>query len=101
MKGIEARRVKHPAPSRATDALIGDEEQNGKEKRTKRKKEGADPQPRYSEPFSRLLRPQGSYGEPILVTLPQAHTGKKFTKQNELFLWLLGMYYYYVRSLYR
>ena len=30
-KGIEALRVKHPTPSRATDALIGDEEQNRKD----------------------------------------------------------------------
>ena len=28
-KLIEARRVKHPTPSRATDAFIGDEERNG------------------------------------------------------------------------
>ena len=28
-KGIEAQRVKHPAPFRATDELIRDEEQNG------------------------------------------------------------------------
>ena len=34
-KGIEAHRVKNPTPSQATDALIGDEEQNGKQKRTK------------------------------------------------------------------
>ena len=35
-KGIEAQRVKHPTPSQATDALTGEEEQNGKQKRTKR-----------------------------------------------------------------
>ena len=34
-KGIEAQRAKNPTPSRATDELIGDEEQNGKKKRTK------------------------------------------------------------------
>ena len=39
-KGIEALRVKHPTPSRATDALIGDEKQNRKRKRTKRKGKG-------------------------------------------------------------
>ena len=37
-KGIEAQRVEPPTPSRAIDALIGDEEQNGKQKRTKREK---------------------------------------------------------------
>ena len=29
-KGIEARRVTPPTPSRVTDAFIGDEEQNGR-----------------------------------------------------------------------
>ena len=29
-KGIEAHRVKHPTPSQATDALTGDEDENGK-----------------------------------------------------------------------
>ena len=33
-KGVEAQRVKHPTPSQATDALIGEKEQNGKQKRT-------------------------------------------------------------------
>ena len=42
-KGVEAQRVKHPTPSQATDALIGDEEQNGKQKSTKRKKQGSVP----------------------------------------------------------
>ena len=41
-KGIEAHRVKHPTPSQATDVLTDvlawEEEQNGKQKRTKRKK---------------------------------------------------------------
>ena len=32
-KEIEAQRVKHPTPSRTTDALIGEEEQNGKQRR--------------------------------------------------------------------
>ena len=30
IKWIKVQRVKHPTPSRLTDALIGDEEQNGK-----------------------------------------------------------------------
>ena len=55
-KGIEAQRVKHPTLSHATDALTGDEEQNGKQKRTKRKKQGAGPQLSYPGPFSCLLR---------------------------------------------
>ena len=32
-KGIEEQRAKPPTPTRATNALIGDEEQNGKEKK--------------------------------------------------------------------
>ena len=55
-KGIEARRVKRPTPSRVIDALIGDEEQNRKQKRTKGKKQGAGPQPSYPGPLRRFLR---------------------------------------------
>ena len=36
-KGIDSQRMKHPTPPRAIDALIGDEEQNGKLKRTEKK----------------------------------------------------------------
>ena len=56
-KGIEAQRAKHPTPSWATDELIGDEKQNGKQKITKRKKQGAGNQPSYLGPFNPLLRP--------------------------------------------
>ena len=42
-KGIEAQRVKRPIPFQAIDALIGDEEQNRKLKRTKRKKWSGSP----------------------------------------------------------
>ena len=59
-KGIEAHRVKHPIPSQVIDALTGDEEQNGKQKKTKRKKQGASPQPSYPGPFNRLLRRSGN-----------------------------------------
>ena len=45
MKEIEAQRVKHQAPSRATNAHIAEEEQNGKRKRTKRKKERGNESP--------------------------------------------------------
>ena len=54
-KGIEAHRVKHPTPSQATDALTRKEEQSGTQKGTKRKKQGACPQPSYPGRFSRLL----------------------------------------------
>ena len=43
-KRIEAQRAKHPTPSRTIDALIGDEEQNGKQEK---KKKGASSQPSY------------------------------------------------------
>ena len=58
-KRIEVLRVGHPTPSRAIDALIGYEEQSGKQKRIKRRKQGAGPQPSYLGPFSRLLRLAG------------------------------------------
>ena len=46
-KGIEVQRGNDPNPSLETGALIGDEEQNEKQKRTKREKTGASPQPSY------------------------------------------------------
>ena len=38
-KGIEVQRVKPLTPTRATDALIGDEEQTGKKKEEEEEKE--------------------------------------------------------------
>ena len=58
-KGIEALKVKHPTSSQAVDAIIGDEEQNGKEKKTKRKKQGMGSHPSCRGPYSRLLRRAG------------------------------------------
>ena len=58
-KGIEAERPKLPTPSWEIDALIGQEEQNGKGKR-KKKKQGAVPQLSYPEPISHLLRCAGT-----------------------------------------
>ena len=57
-KWIEAQRVKHPTSSRATDALIGDEEQNGKQQKEK-EKQGVGPQTSNPGPFSHLLRHTG------------------------------------------
>ena len=48
-----------PAPSTPTDALIEDEEQNGKQKKEPKEKLGTDPQPSYPGPFSSLLRRAG------------------------------------------
>ena len=58
-KLIEAQRVKHPTTSRATDALIGDEEQKGIRKIIERKKQGVGPQLSYPRPSSCLLRHTG------------------------------------------
>ena len=51
MKGVEAQRVKPSTPSQATNALTGDEEQNGKQKRAKTKKQGAGSQPSHPGPY--------------------------------------------------
>ena len=54
------QKAKPPTPTQAIDALIGDEEQNGKQKKVKkRKKQGTGPQPSYPGPFGRLLRRAG------------------------------------------
>ena len=63
-KGIEAQMVYHPTQSRAIDAIIRDEEQNGRQKREKRKKQ------RIPNPVVRdHLVPQGPYSEPLLITI--------------------------------
>ena len=60
-KGIEAQRVKLPTTSRAVDALIGVEEQNGKWKGTRRKKRGVGPNLDRSVTS---YEPQGSHVDP-------------------------------------
>ena len=60
MRGIEAHRVKPPTPSRAIDALIGEEELNGKRKKSKKRKGlVAGPQPSYPGSLGRLLQRAG------------------------------------------
>ena len=58
-KGIETLRMKYPTPFRAIETFIGDEEQNGKQKKEQKEKHGAGLQPRYPRQFSRLLRHAG------------------------------------------
>ena len=59
-KGIEAQRVKHPTPSWATDALIGEWRAERKTKVQKeRNRVRAGSQPSYPGTFSRLLRREG------------------------------------------
>ena len=65
-KGVEAQRVRSPTSIRAIDALIGDEEQNGKESKEK-KKETATLDLSFAS-----YDPQGSHVEPILLTAPPA-----------------------------
>ena len=68
-KGIEAPRVKYPTPSRATDALIGDEEQNGKQKKLKKKRNrGRVPIPATLDHSVASYDAQKSYDEPIRFT---------------------------------
>ena len=52
-KRIEAQWVKHPLLPQATNALIGDEEQNVKKEQKEGNRES--PQPSYPIPFSHLL----------------------------------------------
>ena len=54
--GIESET---PIPIPAIDALIREEEQNGKQKRTKRKKQGVVLQPNYPGLVSHFLRRAG------------------------------------------
>ena len=73
-KGIKALRSKYPILSKATDALIGEEEQDRKEKKTKRKKEtGMDTQPSCPGPFSHLLQ---STANLFLLTPAPEPTGR-------------------------
>ena len=50
-KGIEAQRVKPSTPSQSIDALIGDEEQNGKQKKKKKKETERVPNPATPDPL--------------------------------------------------
>ena len=60
MKEKERNRGTEGETSTPTDdALIGDEDQNGKQKKTKIQKQGTGPQPSYRGPFNRLLRRAG------------------------------------------
>ena len=63
--------MKHPTQSQATDALTGVEEQNGKQKRTKRNRDRV-PDPATLDPSVAFYDAQGSYSEHILFT-PPAH----------------------------
>ena len=72
-KGIEVQRVKHPTSFRAIDAFIGYEEQNGKQKRTKRNSERVT-NPAILDHSVASYDAQGSNGELIHLT-PQAHRG--------------------------
>ena len=56
-KNGSGQRGKPSTPTQAIDALIGEEEQNGKQKEEQKKKQGAGPQPSCLGLFAHLLRP--------------------------------------------
>ena len=78
-KGVEVQKGKPPAPTRAINALIGEEEQNEKQKKEQkeRNRERA-PNPAALDYSVASYDPQGSYGEPILLTT-QAHRRDKLS----------------------
>ena len=63
-KGSRYRGGKPITSTRAIDELIGEEENRGR-KRRKKQTEGL--QPSYPRSFGVLLRPEGSYGKPVLL----------------------------------
>ena len=56
--------MKHPTPSRATDALIGEKKQNGKQKRTKERNRERFPNPAAMDHSVASYDAQGSFCEP-------------------------------------
>ena len=70
-KGIEAQRVKSPpTQSWAIDALIGDEEQSGKQrKEQKERNRDQTPNPSTLGHLVASYDPYGSYGGPIVKSL--------------------------------
>ena len=71
-RGIEGGPLK-PIPG--IDARIGDEEQNGKQKKEKERNKERVPNPATQDHSVASYDAQGSYGEPILFTSP-AHRGR-------------------------
>ena len=61
---------KHPNSSQATDRLTGEEEQNGKQKRTKRRNREGVPNPATLNHSVSSYDEQEPYGKPILFTPP-------------------------------
>ena len=66
-KRIEAQRAKPSSPSQASDALIGDEEQNGKQKKNKKKETGIGFSPRHPGPFGHKVVRLVSLGELLII----------------------------------
>ena len=67
-RGIEAQRKKPPSLSRATNALIGNEEQKGKQMKEKKKNREQVPSLATLYYSVASYNAQGSYGESILLT---------------------------------
>ena len=72
-KGIEAQREKTPTSTQAIDVFIRDEEHNEKQKKKNRERA---PNPVTLDPSVVFYDPQGSHGEPILLTNPQPTRGE-------------------------
>ena len=58
--------MKPSTPTQAIDALIGDEEQNGKQKKEKKRNRERVPNPATPDHMVDSYDPHGSYGLPIL-----------------------------------
>ena len=81
-KGIEVQRIEHPTPSWAIDALIGDEEQNGKREQKERNREQI-PNPASLGHLVAFYDVQGSNGKPILSTPTQPTGGILINRFNK------------------
>ena len=75
----KGKRPRHPTPARIIDALVGDE-QNGREKQEKNKEQN--PNPATLDPSVASYNPQGSHGQPILLTC----TGARGSNQKIYFI---------------
>ena len=70
-KRSKGQRAKPSTPTQAICALIGEEEQNGNQKKKKNKERG--PNPAILDPLVASYNPHGPYGGPILKH-PPAHS---------------------------
>ena len=72
-RGIKGQRMKPHTPTQATDAFI---EKKNRRKTEERNREW-DPNPATLDHSVTSYNPHGSYGEPIFLLAPPAHTGRR------------------------